>query len=297
MATTRAVPDEADQPPAPAQAAQAALAEAGEAVDRATARAQVDVRPITDTAELAEVEALFAAVWEHPPGSVELDITLLAALARSGNYVVGAFRADQLVGASAGFLCEPFPRTLHSHVTGVDRKRAAVGTGTALKAYQRLWCLERGITGVRWTVDALQSRNARLNVGRLGAGWRSFHVNYYGALRDGLNQGTGSDRLLLHWDLTATASDRSGTPETTHTLLTRGPAGEPVLGTAPTAHSRLEIPRDIDALRASDPDLAQRWRDTLRDVLPGLIAGGWRVVDFDERGAYVIAPPPALESS
>ncbi|USQ79221.1 hypothetical protein NF556_16605 [Ornithinimicrobium faecis] len=278
--------------------AQTALQEARDAVDQATTRAQVVVRPVTETDELVAMEALLAAVWEHPPGSVELDITLLAALARSGNYVAGAFRADELVGATAGFRCEPFPVTLHSHVTGVDRQRAATGTGTALKAYQRLWCLERGITGVRWTFDALQSRNARLNMGHLGADWVSFHVDYYGELRDGLNRGTGSDRLLLQWDLTRTAADRADKtqqPEPAQTLLARGPAGEPVLGTRPTTYSRLEIPTDIDGLRASDPELAQRWRDTLREVLPGLIADGWRVVDFDEDGAYVIAPPHEQE--
>ena len=135
----------------------------------------------------------------------------------------------------------------------MDRQRAARGTGTALKAYQRLWCLERGITGVRWTFDALQARNARLNMGRLGAGWASFHVDYYGVLRDGLNRDTGSDRLLLHWDLSRTAADRDAQrpAEVTHTLLSVGPAGEPVLGAVPTAPTRLEIPTDIDALRAS----------------------------------------------
>lgn len=275
-----------------------ALQEAREVMEQATARAGVRVRPLTETEDLVEMEALFTAVWEHPPGSVELDISLLAALARSGNYVVGAFREGSLVGATAGFLCEPFPVTLYSHVTGVDRQRAARGTGTALKAYQRLWCLERGITGVRWTFDALQARNARLNMGRLGAGWASFHVDYYGVLRDGLNRDTGSDRLLLHWDLSRTAADRDAQrpAEVTHTLLSVGPAGEPVLGAVPTAPTRLEIPTDIDALRASDPALAQRWRDTLREVLPGLIATGWQVVDFDDRGAYVIAPPQQEES-
>lgn len=274
-----------------------ALQESREALEQAAGRAQVEVRPMTDTAELVEMEALFTAVWQHPPGAVEIDISLLTALARSGNYIVGAFRDGRLVGATAGFLCEPFPVTLYSHITGVDRQRAAPGTGTALKAFQRLWCLERGITGVRWTFDALQSRNARLNMGRLGANWHSFHVDYYGVLRDGLNRDTGSDRLLLHWNLTRTAAESAGAPGATRTLLSRGPDGEPVLGAVPASATktpevcRLEVPTDIDGLRGTDPGLAQRWRDTLREVLPGLISSGWRVVDFDEGGAYVITPP------
>lgn len=271
-----------------------ALQEAREAVCRAADRAQVEVRPMTVTSELAQTEALLAAVWEHPPGVVELDVSLITALARSGNYVVGAFRDGDLVGATAGFRCEPFPTALYSHVTGVDRERALPGTGSALKAYQRQWCLEHGLTEVRWTVDALQARNARLNIGRLGADWLSFHVDYYGELRDGLNRDTGSDRLLLRWDVTRTAGQRPAPPTVTQPLLTRGPDGEPVLGARPTAYCRLEIPRDIDAMRAGDPALAQLWREAVGSVLPDLIDGGWRAVDFDEGGAYVVAPPEEM---
>jgi len=275
------------------QGVQSAIGDAGAALEQALTRAQVSVRSVTSTEELVAVEALLARVWQHPPGSVELDVTLLAALARSGNYVAGAFRGDELVGATVGFRGEPVPVTLHSHVTGVDRSRAEPGTGTALKAHQRVWCLERGITAVRWTVDPLQARNARLNIGRLGAGWLSFHPDYYGALRDGLNRDVGSDRLLLEWDLTRLPADRA--PErtgagTVSAVLARGPEGEPVRGPVPPAYCRVEIPTDIDGLRATDPTLAARWREAVRAVLPELIAAGRRLIDFDESGAYVVAP-------
>lgn len=276
------------------QAGQAALEQATGALEQALTRAQVSVRPVTSTDELVAMEALLARVWQHPPGSVEVDVTMLAALARSGNYVVGAFRDAELVGATVGFRGEPFPVTLHSHVTGVDRSRSAPGTGTALKAHQRAWCLERCMTAVRWTVDPLQARNARLNIGRLGADWVSFHPDYYGDLRDGLNADVGSDRLLLEWDLTRLPTDRTAelaaAAGVTQTVLARGGSGEPVLGPVPTTYGRLEIPTDIDGLRATDPELARRWRDALRTLLPGLIADGRRVIDFDQSGAYVVAP-------
>lgn len=283
-----------------------ALAEATTALERASAHAQVSVRPVTGTGELAAMETLLARVWQHPPGSVEVDVTMLAALARSGNYVAGAFRrgddepgdGEELVGATVGFRSEPFPVTLHSHVTGVDTARALPGTGSALKAHQRVWCLQRAITAVRWTVDPLQARNARLNIGRLGADWVGFVPDYYGDLRDGLNADVGSDRLLLQWDLTRLAADRdaeraaaaAATTQGEGTVLARGAAGEPVAGPVPTAYGRLEIPADIDALRATDPDLARQWREALRTLLPGLISSGRRVIDFDEGGAYVVAP-------
>lgn len=274
------------------------LEQAREALAAAEERAGVSVRPVTETPELSAMEALLAKVWQHPPGSVEVDVTMLAALARSGNYVAGAFRSHQrgeeLIGATVAFRAAPFPVTLYSHVTGVDRTRSAPGTGSALKAHQRVWCLERDITGVRWTVDPLQARNARLNVGRLGASWVSFHHDYYGTLRDGLNRDVGSDRVLLEWDLRRTPADLAAERAAAHkagptAALNRGSAGEPLVGPVPTGYARLEIPTDIDALRASDPDLARAWREALGTLLPDLIAADRRLIDFDD-GAYLVAP-------
>lgn len=58
----------------------------------------------------------------------------------------------------------------------------------------------------------------------------------------------------------------------------------------PPAYCRLEIPTDIDGLRATDPALAARWREALRTVLPELVAAGRPVIDFDQSGAHVVAP-------
>ncbi|MFK5635872.1 MULTISPECIES: hypothetical protein [unclassified Ornithinimicrobium] len=251
------------------------------------------VRPVLGTSALADVEALLARVWRHPPGSVELDVSLLAALGRTGNYVAGAYRNGTLVGATAGFRCEPFPTTLYSHVTGVDPSTAAAGTGTALKYHQRVWCLERHITGVRWTFDPLQARNARLNVHRLAARPIHYHRDYYGQLRDGLNRQFGSDRLLVHWDLEAPEAGGTATaaPDPAAAVLSVGPSGEPVLSsTTPNRHCRVAIPRDIDILRAKDPHVARQWRDAVRMVLGDLMAEGWEIIDFAD-SSYVLRPP------
>lgn len=256
----------------------------------ASDRADVTVHTVTDTSLLADVESLLARVWKHPPPSVELDISLLAALARTGNYVSGAYRSGKLVGATAGFRCEPFPTTLYSHVTGVDHSTAAPGTGTALKFHQRVWCLEQGIEGVRWTFDPLQARNARLNVHRLAARPIEYHREYYGQLRDGLNLECGSDRLLVHWDLAR--ADVGGTEVATAgyaAVLSVDATGGPLLsGRSPTGRCRVSIPRDIDALRARNPDLAQEWRDAVRTVLEELTRDDWQIVDFDDSSSYVL---------
>lgn len=267
------------------------LDEAAAAARAAAERAGVAVRPLLDTADLADLEALLTRVWRHPPGSVELDISLLTAVARTGNYVVGAFRDGTLVGGSVGFRAEPFPVTLYSHVTGVDHELAAAGTGTALKAYQRVWCLEQGVTQVRWTFDPLQSRNAYLNIHRLGARPIAFHQDYYGSLRDGLNRDFGSDRLLVEWRVARRPAGEADTGGAV-AVLSPGAGGEPVVGPVPeSGWCRVEIPEDIDEIRARDPNLARRWRDGVRTVLGGLMGEGWEVIDVDRSGAYTLRSP------
>ena len=48
------------------------------------------------------------------------------------------------------------------------------------------------------------------------------------------------------------------------------------------------VPRDIAALRADDPALAQRWRLAVRDGLHALVADGARITGFDRAGWYVV---------
>ena len=50
-----------------------------------------------------------------------------------------------------------------------------------------------------WTYDPLESRNAYLNVHKLGAACRSYIRDYYGPMADGLNVGLPSDRLRVEW--------------------------------------------------------------------------------------------------
>jgi predicted GNAT superfamily acetyltransferase len=51
---------------------------------------------------------------------------------------------------------------------------------------------------------------------------------------------------------------------------------------------RVALPRDIEALRLSDPALASRWRLALRETLGDLLEGRGRVLAFDRSGAYTI---------
>ena len=73
--------------------------------------------------------------------------------------------------------------------------------GLRLKAYQREELLAAGITRVRWTFDPLESKNAHLNLNKLGAFAREYVEDIYGQTTSILHQGIGTDRFVPTWIL------------------------------------------------------------------------------------------------
>jgi predicted GNAT superfamily acetyltransferase len=69
-----------------------------------------------------------------------------------------------------------------------------------MKLKQRDFAIAAGIPLIIWTFDPLQSRNAHLNINKLGAIIRRYEENYYG---EGLSAVFGSDvpsdRVFAEW--------------------------------------------------------------------------------------------------
>ena len=253
-------------------------------------RAGVRIVELAHPQELAAVAALLAGVWRLPPPRVHLETGLLVALAHTGNYVVGAYRGDRLVGACVGFLAAPAGEVVHSHIAGVIPGDAGSGVGRALKLHQRAWALQRGMSHITWTFDPLIARNAYFNIHRLGSGASEYLVDFYGPMTDGLNIGQGSDRMLLDWFLLDDVGPRAHPSASAVVALHEGDDGEPVTAPVPAGATeiRLGIPSDIEALRVADPDLSARWRTALRSAMLEPMASGWRVIDFLRDGYYVL---------
>jgi predicted GNAT superfamily acetyltransferase len=71
--------------------------------------------------------------------------------------------------------------------------------------------------------------------------------------------------------------------------LSVSPSGAPVRTARPsTATVLVGVPRSIEQMRVTDPELASAWRAALRDVLGGLLADGARVCGFHRAGGYVL---------
>ena len=58
---------------------------------------------------------------------------------------------------------------------------------------------QRGIHLIEWTFDPLESKNAYLNVVKLGVIVRRYYVNLYGATASQVQQGLESDRVIAEW--------------------------------------------------------------------------------------------------
>jgi predicted GNAT superfamily acetyltransferase len=260
----------------------------------AARKAGVTVESVDRPQDLRGVAQLFETVWA---GSSLMPATLLRALSHSGNYVGAAHDEGRVIGALVGFLgmYEARP-VLHSHMLAVLPSAHGRQVGFALKLHQREWALERRLEGITWTFDPLVSRNAYLNLNQLGAEGREYLVNFYGVMKDSINSGEESDRLLAVWriatrhvrDVTAGRSLSESISGRRATILAPGPQGEPVMTPAATEVLLCTVPRDIGAIRREDGTLARAWRLALRRMLGGAMADGYRAEAFTKDGSYVL---------
>ncbi|MEV4346976.1 GNAT family N-acetyltransferase [Actinoplanes sp. NPDC049596] len=258
------------------------------------------IRLLSELADLHEVYWLFDSIWHSQPGNAPVSRELLRAMSKAGNYVAGAYDDTGMIGACVGFFAAPERREVHSHVAGVTRAARGRSVGRAIKLHQRAWALGQGVTRISWTFDPLVRRNAFFNLVKLGAVPAQYLPDFYGTMGDAINGDDDTDRLLLHWDLTAPAVERAARgggrgsdvaglrAAGAVTALGRTPGGEPVAGTADGRTVLVAVPTDIETLRATDPACARRWRVAVRDALAPLIDEGARVRGFDRAGWYVL---------
>lgn len=264
---------------------------------RAAAAAGVSIRLLDDVDDFTRVSELFQSIWTKQGEASPVNVETLRALSKAGSYVGGAFDGTELVGACFGFFASPGRRALHSHIAGVSGRMRGRSVGFALKVHQRAWALAEGLDEISWTFDPLISRNAHFNLVKLAAEPTSYHRNFYGHMADALNGADDTDRMLVTWSLrdprVVAASDGTPCPPDPAArdavpLLSVGDDLSPRLTPTDARRVRVALPRDIEALRISDPDRATRWRLALRETLGDLLDARGRVLSFDRSGAYTI---------
>jgi predicted GNAT superfamily acetyltransferase len=231
------------------------------------------VRDCVSFEDFAACIAMQRDVWQFS----DLDITPLRSFVitrQSGGLTLGAF--DDAAGRLLGFahMLPAFDRALrpyfYSHMLAVDARLRGAGLGVALKFAQRARALERGVPLIVWTFDPLQSRNAHLNIVKLGGVVRSYYVNYYGnASTSALHRGLDTDRVFVEWWL---GSER---------VRTAAEQGRASVLTAPAA--TVAVPPDIEEVKARDLEEARRWQAQIRAAFQEHLAAGLYCAGF-ERG-------------
>lgn len=231
---------------------------------------EIEIRLLESADEMTAVGTMFQQVWGSVTPLVETE--LLCAIAHSGGYVIGAFDAANIVGASFGFLGRhDGQEALHSHVTGILPGVQHTGVGRAIKEHQRAWAAERGIGWITWTFDPLVRRNAWFNIEVLHADVAEYLENFYGSMGDAINGDDDSDRLLIAWP-TDPSAERRPTPAGTTTI-------------------EIATPDDIVRLRRTDPAAAADWRRRVRTELGEALESGGVVTGFTRDGSYQVAVP------
>ncbi|MBU7013210.1 MAG: hypothetical protein HXS52_08550 [Theionarchaea archaeon] len=257
--------------------------------------------------EYTACEKTMKAIWKFDDRDV-IPHHVLKPINEQGGLVLGAFENGTMVGILVGFLAF-YKGELHhhSHVTGVlDRYK---GVGYQLKQKQREFVISQGLELVTWTFDPLQSSNAYFNFAKLGVVSSTYCENYYGEMRDSLNRGLVSDRLLVEWRVKADDVVRR----------VEGTFQQPILDKIPQAgiinetESRdgirkcaslnlrltnkrllLEIPSDINNIKEEDMRIAQEWRDITRQIFETYFSAGYSVYNVtsemkdEERRTYYL---------
>jgi len=260
------------------------------------------LRVIETPGEMTAVENLQRLVWTAPDIEI-VPKDLLLAVVHNGGLAIGAFVEDKLVGAVFGFpgfyTTPDGPRLKHhSHILAVHPEWRAQGIGFALKRAQWQMVRKQGLDRITWTYDPLISRNAQLNIVRLGAVCSTYLRSAYGDMQDGLNAGLPSDRLQVDWWLNTERVKRRLSRRSRPALaLAHYRAAEATLLEArlegeSMAHPPeetpvlngtlllLEIPFDFPTLRAVDLALARDWRFYAREVFEEAFTKGYLVTDF-----------------
>ena len=259
------------------------------------------IRDVESDAEYHEIEDIQKEAW----GFNDLDTVpaaTLMATQHAGGIVLGAFDGDRMIGFAYGFPAFEDGRTsIHSHMLAVKKEYRNFQVGFYLKLAQRERALEKGLDEITWTFDPLQSLNAHLNFTKLGVISNRYIVNFYGeATSSPLHTGFGTDRLWVRWLLNSDhVKQRISSSQPRPSTLTLGSAEADAFTSSSLVLSQdsrpklleftevlsgnlcsIEIPNDINELKARELELGPAWREATRAAFLAALDAGFIVEEF-----------------
>ena len=237
----------------------------------AGSEALIEIRPLFQLDEFAEVVRLQEAIWGFDPTDL-LPMRFMVVLTKVGGQVFGAYHGGRMIAfcfAMPGIKPGPKPY-LHSHMLGVLPEFRDAGVGRRLKLRQREEAIARGIPLIEWTFDPLELKNAFFNIERLGAIVRRYVPNQYGITASPLHGGIPTDRCYAEWWLDSPRVKMviSGDPRNL------------------VPEEKIAYPTDIARIRREDPDCAREIQRANAERFRDAFTRGLAVTGF-ERGETV----------
>ena len=276
----------------------------------------IEFRSPEGDAELEQLVEVQRRAW----GMSDLEITptrMMHALHYNGALLLGAFDGERMVGFILGVISTVQGLTdridevaaarlqLYSAMMGVLPEYQHRQIGYRLKLGQRDYALRLGLRLVTWTFDPLESRNAWLNIGKLGAVCHQYLPNFHGEMT-GINAGLPSDRFYVEWWVTSNRVSgrvaRQRQPLSYESLIGGGAVlineaevNEEGLLTPAGAFLQsdnnmllVEIPANFQQIKSTDMALARHWRMHSATIFQHYFQAGYFVTDFarhvDENG-------------
>ncbi len=250
---------------------------------------RVEIRPLKSLVEFRQCERLQLAVW----GNLGAGSEVLSVTQKYGGAVLGTLVDGKVVGFIYAFLARYGGRWVHwSHMMALAEGFRDRGFGFRMKLAHRELALAQGLKSICWTYDPLQSRNATLNLHRLGAEVEEYIPDCYGHFESHIEKGLPSDRFVVHWRIaSARVKRRLAGPATVPvpSLPIVNETGRGACGFLENERIRLrlreprllvEIPANADQMRAAALPLARRWRMETRRIFSRFLSKGYRVDDF-----------------
>jgi predicted GNAT superfamily acetyltransferase len=227
----------------------------------------ITVRECVTVEDFDQCIQLERAVWNDDDiGIMPVRLYLLSKACNAPT--IGAFdKSGRLVGFVHTMLALVGRHAVyHSHLAAVVEELRHKEIGFRMKMAQRERAMEAGVPLIIWTFDPLQSRNAHLNINKLGAVVRRYEVNYYGEGHSRVfDPGVPSDRIFAEWWVSS--------PHVKSVLMGGRPQAE-------EGAPAVVIPDDINAIRAGSAEEHRRWRAEVRDSFQQQLSRGLIVRAF-----------------